>query len=142
LNSAIWDAQNGGIGTGPTIGPDIFGGADDKWEVSLFGPEGLKIENTHVSSTDETVLVFCKVDGANSFLEINWRDGAGVLQTNRQAGTLSAYNYLECMVGWVHDTYWCDTAIKLNIPTEPELDFIRTWAANYIPNAGFLPPEP
>lgn len=142
FNTAIWDAQNGGIGTGPTIGPDILGGSDDRWEVSLFGPAPIKLETTHISSADETVLVFVQVNGASSFLEVNWRDGAGLLQTERVTGTLHAHNYLECMLGWVHDTYWADAAIKLNLPTEDEMDFIRAWAAPYMPTAASLPAEP
>lgn len=143
-NSAIWDATHGGIpgpGTGPTIGPDIFGGADGKWEVSLFG-DLTKIENNHVSSVDETVLVFVQVDGANSFLEVNWRDAGGVLQTERQNGVLrDTPRYLECFLGWVHPTYWADTAIKRGLPTEDELDFIRTRAAAYMPAAASLAEE-
>lgn len=140
--SAVWDAQKGDVGTGPTIGADIFGGADDKWEVSLFGPDGgaNKIEVNHVSSADETVLVFVYVNGASSFMEVTWKDGAGVPSTLRQTGTLGAHTYFECFLGWVHDVYWTATGIKLGTPTEPELDFIRTWATAYIPAAAVLPP--
>jgi hypothetical protein len=143
-NSAIWDAQNGGPGTGPTIGQDIFGGVDDRWEVSLFGPNGgtEKIEVNHVSSVDETVLVFVYVNGASSFMEVNWRDSGGVLQTMRQAGTLGPHRYLECFLGWVHDTYWSKTAVKVGPYTEAEMDAIRAWAGPFMPAAASLPAEP
>lgn len=140
--TAVWDAQNGGIGTGPTIGPDIFGGVDHKWEVSLFGPDGgtNKVENPHVSSPNETTLVFCYVNGASSFLEVTWKDGAGVPSTLRQTGTLGPHRYLECFLGWVHDVYWMAAGIKLGTPLETELDFIRSWALAFMPAAAVLPP--
>lgn len=140
--AGIWDAQNGGPGTGPTIGRKVFGLGAPNWQVSNFGPGAVAITVSHTATQDETVLVFCQVNGASSFLEINWRDAGGTLQTMRQAGTQLGWNYLECFAGWVHGAYLAAAGIALGLPDEADLDLIRAWSARYIPAARALSPEP
>ncbi len=140
--AGIWDATHGGKGTGPTIGRKIFGLGAPNWQVSNFGPNAQTITVAHTATQDETVLILCHVNGASSFLEVNWRDANGVLRTMRQNGTLLGWNYLECFGGWVHGPYLSAVGIKLDAPSEPELNAVRSWASYWIPPAGALGAEP
>jgi hypothetical protein len=142
-SSGIFDATHGGDGTGPTIGRKIVGLGDTDWQVSNFGPGLVLITvDGHPAVTTETVLILCCVNGASSFLEINWRTSGGTLGTSRQAGTLQPWNYLECFVGWVHGPYLSLMGIGLGVPDEDELDAIRTWSSYWMPAAATLADEP
>jgi len=138
----IWDATHGGTGTGPTIGAKIFGIGGTNWAVSLFGPAPIQITVAHAMQREETVLVFVKVNGASSFIEVNWRDANGRLQTLRQTGTLHAHRFREMFLGWVHGLYFTAGGIAQGSPSESTLDSIRNWAANYIPPAAVVAEEP
>lgn len=138
----IWDATHGGKGTGPTIGGKIFGLGDRDWQFSNFGPGAVLISTDHPASVDETVLVFCHVNGASSFLEVNWRDSGGTLRTERATGTMLGWNYLEAFFGWLHGHSVSAAAIGLGVPSEAELDRMRTWASYWIPPARAEAEEP
>jgi hypothetical protein len=140
--AGIWDATHGGVGTGPTIGRKIVGLGQPNWQVSNFGPGLQLVTVAHTATADETVLILCHINGASSFLEVNWRDSNGTLQTLRQIGSQLPWNYLECFVGWVHGQYLTAAGIKLGVPSESELDAVRRWASYWIPPAGELPEEP
>ncbi len=139
--AGIWDAAHGGPGTGPTIGRKVVGLGGTNWQVSNFGPGLLIVTAAHAATDAETVLVLCHVNGASSFLEVNWRDAAGTLRTVRQTGTLLGWNYLECFAGWVHGAYLSAAGIALGVPAEPTLDLVRRWAAYWIPPAGAMASE-
>ena len=140
--AGIWDAAHGGPGTGPTIGRKIVGLGLPQWQVSNFGPGLQLVTVAHTATPDETVLILCHINGASSFLEVNWRDSNGTLQTLRQSGSQQPWNYLECFAGWVHGQYLTAAGIKLGVPDESELNGVRRWASYWIPRAGALPNEP
>lgn len=140
--AGVFDATWGNVGTGPTIGRKIVGLGQPNWQVSNFGPGLLLVTVGHTAVSTETVLVLCCVNGASSFLEINWRTAGGALETLRQTGELLGWNYLECFVGWVHGQYLTAAGIGRGVPTEDELDRVRTWSSYWIPAAGTIAEEP
>jgi hypothetical protein len=141
-SSGIWDATHGGTGTGPTIGRKLVRLGGNSWRFSTFGPGLLLVSTPHDAVVEETVLVIVSVNGASSFIEVNWRTATGVLSTSRTVGNMRNWNYREAFLGWVHGPYWMATGIRLGAPNEAEINRVRLWASYFIPPAGALPDEP
>lgn len=141
-SSGVWDATHGGGGTGPTVGRLIVGLGGNNWQFSNFGPGLVLITTSHVATVDETVLLIICVNGASSFMEVNWRSSAGVLMTTRATGFMNNWNFLECFIGWVHGPRLAGAAIRRGFPDEDEIDQVRHWGSYFIPPAGALPDEP
>jgi hypothetical protein len=143
-NFGAWDAYNGTIGTTVTLGK-APGPADrpGRWGMTTSLMKGDPWPATKIAgSDDETVLVIAKVDGADSFMEINWRDATGRLQTDRTVCTLANYTAKEIFLGYVHSSYLCAAGFKTGSPAEAEIDALRAWAASWLAPAGPLPVEP
>jgi hypothetical protein len=137
-NQTLIDSVSGGI----TLGEDDT--SPTKWGVTTdFGDPWPA--HSHDISDEETVLVFLKVDGANSFLEINWKDADGVIQTDRdsivlddQVGEPLKQNNM-IFSGMSHANYMSAMKFDLGTPTEAELDILRAWAEPYMPPKGPTP---
>jgi len=93
-------------------------------------------------SPDQTVLVIVKVDDANSFMEITWRNSNGQLETRRTPFRLKSYTAKEIFLGYVHSSYLSAAGLKTGAPSEAEIEAVRNWAAPWIPPTGSLPAEP
>ena len=135
--TGLVDSTRGELGTCPTID----GGLSNRWSIATFGPQPFPWPSiNHQVSPDETVLMIAEVaSGTNaSFLEINWRDASGTLQTLRQHVTVNPYTCKELYFGIVHEEYVSAAAVKLGVPSKAETDAVRNWAAPYIPAAGPL----
>lgn len=139
-----WDANNGHIGTTATIGGALARGKKyPYWGVTTSLGFGDPWPSTDVEgSPDQTVLVIVKVDDANSFMEITWRNADGQLETRRTAFRLKSYTAKEIFLGYVHSSYLTAAGLKTGSPTEAEIETVRSWAAPWIPPTGSLPIEP
>lgn len=140
------DCTLGSDGTGPTLGGGIAGPALTLWSAACWNlnvnPIPFYINTTHTVSATETAIVLYYNSGngtgsSDSFLEVNWRDTSGVIQTTRQTGAQENWPFKEDFFGWVDNHgYLSACGIKLGTPTETELSAVRNFAAAYLPNTG------
>jgi hypothetical protein len=139
-----WDANNGHMGTAATIGAGIARGKTNPyWGVTTSVGLGDPWPATKVEgSADQTILVIVKVDDANSFMELTWRDASGKIVTDRTNFRLKSYTAKEIFFGYVHSSYLTVAGLKVGSPTEAELQAVRDWSAPWIPPMGKLPVEP
>jgi hypothetical protein len=139
-----WDAYNGHLGTTMTMAKGLSFAKDRRvWGMTTSLGKGDPWPSTDVEgSADQTVLVIGKVDGEESFMEINWRDARGKLQTDRTNFTLTSYSAKEVFFGFVHSSYVSAAGLKTGAPTAAEIDAVRAWSAAWLPPTGPLPDEP
>ena len=139
-----WDANNGHMGTAATIGAALKRGKKNHcWGVTTSLGLGDPWPSTDVEgSADQTILVVVKVDDANSFMELTWRDIDGKLVTQRTDFRLKSHTAKEVFFGYVHSSYLTVAGLKVGSPTEAEVEAVRNWAAPWIPPMGSLPVEP
>jgi acetyl esterase/lipase len=136
-----WDACNGHIGTTATMAKGLS--AKPYWGMTTSLGRGDPWPSTNVEgSEDQTVLVIGKVDGDDSFMEINWRDADGELQTSRTRFKLTNYTAKEIFFGFVHSSYVSAAGLKTGSPTEAEIDAVRDWSTAWLPPTGHRAVEP
>lgn len=140
-NGSAWDAHQGYIGTTVSLISNVLG-TPRRWGATTGVAPGTAWPATGVFMDDNvTVLIVTRVDGSNSFMEINWRDSNGDLVTDRTDFTLTNYTAKELYFGFPHTTYWTTAGLKLGLPDENDIDRVREWSAQFMPIGGFLAPE-
>ena len=139
-----WDAYNGHLGTTATMAKGLTKSKDGPvWGMTTSLRKGDPWPSTRiVGSEDQTVLVIGKVHGATSFMEINWRDASGRLQSDRTDFTLASYSAKEIFFGYVHSSYVSAAGLRTGAPDESDIDKVRAWSADWLPPTGALPTEP
>jgi len=119
---------------GPTIG--IKAG---NWSLLTGLPPHLHPATAVPVDEDATVLLVARLFEDSSFLEVNWRDADGVVQTDRTAMTLSNLgNFTNCFFGGTHAGYLSAAAVKVGSWSESEIDSLRSWAVRSLPNVAAL----
>jgi hypothetical protein len=98
---------------------------------SSFGP----IINSDVAFTEDTVLVQWLANNENSWLEVNYKNSAGVIVSSRTAGAVSATVMQQLHSGLSHTNYTSCIGIAKGIPSTADTDATRAWAAQYMPVA-------
>jgi len=133
----------------PEGGPSIVrlpGESNKSYWGMLTGFEfhGHKYGRTPIEmSEDMTILFVARFYEDKSFLELNWRDSSGVLQTSRTHTVMANNgNFTNFFLGATGSGYTSAVALKMGTWTEAEIDQLRSWAAEYLPPVGKLPQEP
>ena len=139
-SGTLSDATLGGEGTFPSVFKSFTG---TFWGTTT----GLRASEPWPStgipqSANETVLVFLQANTASSFMEINTRNGAGVLTTQRATTPLWNPNGKEFFIGWHAESYISFYGIKTGVATDAELSRVRAWAAQFMPAAATVGVEP
>lgn len=151
------DTGQGHLGDGPTVSI-----GDPNWIIYVFTGNGSGSATFNTSYIDhstgtgnvknESVLAIFSIQGTadsnESFVELNWKDTAGGLHTTRQNFDAFTTNgvpqippYRDPFSGIVHTSYVSAWGIKTGIPSEADINTIRSWAWQYIPAASSLAQE-
>ena len=88
-----------------------------------------------VKFTEDTVLVQWLANGADSWLELNYKNQAGDIVSSRTHGAVSNTVMQHLHSGLSHTHYMSCIGIAKGIPSTAKTDAVRDWAAPYIPVA-------
>lgn len=129
---------------GPTIARGFKQHDNKFWSMTTGFPQNGHLWPSTTIELDEdmTILFVARFDGSNSFLELNWRDASGELQTNRTLMTISNIGtFTNFYVGATGSSYTSALAIKIGALSENDIDRLREWGAEYLPPVAPLPKE-